>query len=66
MDMIVVHSSAIRAVGYDGATQRMRISFVEGHTYEFCRVPSNIFDGLLRASSKGGYYNRYIKDRYQC
>jgi hypothetical protein len=66
MNMIAVHSSAIRAVGYDAATQRMHISFVEGHTYDFCRAPSVIFDGLLRASSKGGYYNRYIKDRFQC
>jgi hypothetical protein len=66
MDMIIVRSSAIRAVGYDPKSQRMCIAFVEGHSYDFCRVPSSIFDGLLRASSKGGYYNQYIKDRYQC
>jgi hypothetical protein len=66
MDMIPVRSNAIRSVGYDPANQRMRIIFVEGHGYDFCRVPSSIFDGLLMASSKGGYYNRYIKDRYPC
>jgi hypothetical protein len=66
MNMIPVRSSAIRAVGYDPATQRMRITFVEGHGYDFCRVPSYIFDGLLRAPSKGGYYNDLIKDRYPC
>jgi hypothetical protein len=36
MKMIPVRSSAIRAVGYDPATQRMRITFVEGHGYDFC------------------------------
>jgi hypothetical protein len=66
MDMIRVSSSAITAVGYDPATRRMKIQFVEGHTYDFCRVPENIFNGLLRASSKGTYYNDHIRDRYQC
>ena len=44
----------------------MKITFVQGHTYDFCRVPQYVFDGLLRAGSKGGYYNDHIKDRYQC
>jgi hypothetical protein len=66
MDMIPVASSAIRAVGYDPTTQRMKIAFVEGHTYDFCRVPQHIFEGLLRAGSKGRYYDTYIRDRYHC
>jgi len=66
MDMIPVWSTAIRAVGYDPTTQRMKIAFVEGHTYDFCRVPQHIFDGLLRAESKGRYYDAYIRDRYHC
>lgn len=66
MEMIPVNSSAIRAVGYDTNTARMRIAFVEGQTYDFCRVPQKVFDGLLHASSKGSYYNVHIRDRYQC
>lgn len=66
MQMIRVSSSAISAVGYDPDTRRMKITFVQGHTYDFCRVPQYVFDGLLRAGSKGGYYNDHIKDRYQC
>jgi hypothetical protein len=66
MQMIRVSSSAISAVGYDPDTRRMKITFVQGHTYDFCRVPQHVFDGLLRSSSKGGYYNDHIKDRYQC
>ena len=66
MDMIQVVSTAILAVGYDPATQRMKITFVEGHTYDFCRVPEQIFRGLLYAGSKGRYYNDHIKDRYRC
>lgn len=66
MEMIHVSSSAIRAVGYDPTTRRMKITFIEGHTYDFCGVPEHIFLGLLRSGSKGRYYNDYIKDRYQC
>jgi hypothetical protein len=66
MDMIRVRSTAIRAVGYDQATQRMKITFIEGHTYDFCHVPEYIFKGLLDARSVGRYYNDHIKDRYQC
>jgi KTSC domain len=54
------------AVGYDAQSRRMKIAFAQGHTYDFCGVPQQIFDGLLRASSKGSYYNDFIKDRYQC
>lgn len=66
MEMIRVSSSAISAVGYDPATMRMKIQFVQGHTYDFCRVPENVFNGLLHAWSKGTYYNDNIRDRYQC
>lgn len=66
MDMIRVSSSAIIAIGYDPSTRRMKIQFVEGHTYDFCGVPESVFSGLLRASSKGTYYNDHIRDRYQC
>lgn len=66
MEMIPVRSSAIRAVGYDPDSMRMQIRFAQGDTYTFCRVPQHIYDGLLAAGSKGAYYDRYIRDRYQC
>lgn len=66
MDMINVSSSAISAIGYDATTQRMKIRFVEGHSYDFCRVPESVFNGFLNARSKGSYYNDKIRDRYQC
>ena len=66
MQMVRVNSSAIEAVGYSAETQRMKITFKQGHTYDFCRVPQHVFDGLMRAASTGAYYNDHIKDRYQC
>lgn len=66
MEMIRVNSSAIRDVGYDQSMRRMRITFEQGHSYDFCGVPIHVFEGLMRASSKGAYYNDHIRDRYQC
>lgn len=66
MEMIRVTSSAMSAVGYDASNGRMQITFTQGHTYDFCRVPPHIYEGLMRASSKGTYYNDHIKDRYTC
>ena len=66
MEMIQVRSSAIRAVGYDQSTHRMRITFEQGDSYDFCGVPVHVYNGLMRASSKGAYYNDHIRDRYQC
>ncbi|WP_457809473.1 KTSC domain-containing protein [Kushneria sp. EE4] len=61
-----VRSSAIKAVGYDAATRRMKITFQQGRTYDFCNVPNEVYQGLISASSVGSYYDRVIRDRYQC
>ena len=66
MQMIHVNSSAISAVGYDPHAARMKITFAQGHTYDFCCVPQHVYDGLMRSNSKGAYYNGNIKDRYTC
>lgn len=66
MEMVQVRSSAIRAVGYDHSIRRMRITFEQGHTYDFCEVPPDVYEALMAAQSKGIYYNKYIKDRYSC
>ncbi|WP_457285246.1 KTSC domain-containing protein [Pseudomonas fragi] len=54
------------AVGYDAGSRRMKIRFQQGHTYDFCNVPPSIHEQLMSATSKGSYYNRHIRDRYQC
>ncbi len=66
MNMIRVNSTAIREIGYDPQTGRMKVTFVEGNSYDFCDVPQHVFDAFLRASSKGAYYNTHIRGRYPC
>ena len=66
MKMISVTSKAIKAVGYDSSTKRMKIQFIEGKNYDFCNVTQRIFDGLRQASSEKAYYNDHIRDHYHC
>ncbi len=66
MEMMRVISSAISAIGYNPQTRRMKIRFKQGATYKFCRVPEHVFQKFLNATSKGTYYNNYVRDKYQC
>lgn len=61
--LISVSSSVIRAVGYDGRT--LTVEFHSGRIYDHPGVPYSVYDGLMRASSMGAFYNRHIRGRYR-
>ncbi len=57
-------SSAIRSYSYDAAEHRLDITFVSGERYSYFAVPQAIAAGLRRALSKGRYFQRHIRDRF--
>ena len=61
--LIPVDSSAIRAVGYDGST--LTVEFHSGRIYDHPNDPYSVFENLMHSSSKGAYYNQYIRGRYK-
>ena len=63
MTMIGVHSSVIRAVGFNGTT--LRVAFHNGGVYDHPGVPYSVYAGLMQASSKGAYYNQRIRGKYR-
>jgi hypothetical protein len=64
MALIAVHSSSIRAVGYDGYT--LAVLFHTSDTvYTHPGVPHRVFEELMAASSMGSYYNQHIRGRYR-
>jgi len=63
MTMTAVHSSAIASIGYDGYT--LAVEFHNSRVYDHPGVPYEVYAGLMAASSKGAYYNRYIRGRYR-
>lgn len=64
MNLIEVESSMIQAVGYDEETQVLRVVFNNGGLYEYYDVPSEIYDGLMQAESKGQYMRAMVIDQY--
>ena len=59
-----VSSSVLRAVGYDGHTLAVEFRRRRG-VYLHAGVPYSVYEGLMRAGSKGAYYNRRIRGRYR-
>lgn len=59
-----VNSSAIAFVGNDDRKERMFVTFRSGNIYAYERVPKTVYDAFLKSPSKGEFFNRAIKDRY--
>lgn len=63
--MVYFSSTAIHAANYDSNRRILYLQFTSGaKIYEYPGVPQRIYDGLLHASSKGTFYNLYIRDQY--
>jgi hypothetical protein len=58
-------SSVIRSFDYDPAEHRLDIRFVSGRFYSYLDVPERVATAMHRATSKGGFFNRRIRDRYR-
>jgi hypothetical protein len=56
-------STWISIVCYNSGTMSIKM---QGQRYDFCGVPYDLFQGILRASSPGSYYDTYIRGRYRC
>lgn len=58
-------SSVIRSFDYDAVDHRLDIEFVSGRRYSYLAVPEDEVAAMRRAFSKGGFFNRRIRDRYR-
>jgi len=57
-------SSVIRSFDYDEAEHRLDIEFVSGRRYSYLDVPVEEVAAMQRTTSRGGFFNRRIRDRY--
>lgn len=62
--MTPVKSSNIAAVGYDDATNTLRIRFSNGSEWDYVSVPKSIYESLLHAKSVGSYFAANIRGHY--
>ena len=65
LDAFTHSSSFVGNVRYDREEQEMEI-ILNGKRYQYCGVPQRTFDGFKGADSKGRFYNRFIKNQFNC
>jgi hypothetical protein len=63
--MAIADSEAISSVQYDALRERLRATLREtGRTYEYYGVSSADYAALMRAESKGDWFNAHIRDHF--
>lgn len=63
MQRTPVQSSNIHSVGYDNGV--LEIQFHNGGIYQYFDVPAQVYEALLAADSKGGFFARGIRGVYR-
>ncbi len=64
MDRQSVPSREIAIIGYEAETQTLEVTFRKGGVYHYFKVPSEVHESLMKASSIGTFFAEEVKDRY--
>jgi len=59
-------SSVVRTITYEIDHSRLTVTFVSGRIYEYYLVPPSVAAAFQKATSKGTYFNKFIRDHYTC
>lgn len=58
-------SSEIESFGYDPKEKVLGLKFHRGGLYSYREVGEDVFREFLMAPSKGSFFHRFIKDRFE-
>ena len=61
---IQVESSTIKSIDYFAPLYILTIEFKNGGVYSYRDVGREIWEGLLKAPSKGKYFHKFIRNRF--
>jgi KTSC domain len=64
MNVTTVVSTILSTIAYDDARNLLQLEFCSGAIYQYFGVPAAVHADLLRAFSKGTYFNRIIRGRF--
>lgn len=64
MRRVPVESSVIAEIGYEDEV--MEVRFNNGGVYRYFNVSPEVCFNLLRADSKGRFFNLHIRGNYRC
>jgi hypothetical protein len=64
MQRIAANSSLLKAAAYHDKSAVLELEFHSGAVYRYFAVPAQTYRQLLRAESKGRYFNSHIRDHF--
>jgi KTSC domain len=64
MKTVAFEKSMLQSVTYDEEQQTLDVLFANGRKYRYFEVPEIVVAGLIRAESKGRFFNERIRDSF--
>jgi hypothetical protein len=64
MKPMVVNSTTLATVAFDAGRELLQLEFCDGAIYQYLGVSAETHEDLMRAPSKGSYFNRVIRGRF--
>ncbi len=61
---VSLDSTTLAAVAYDDRRCELQLDFRDGARYAYSGVAPELFRDLLCATSKGSFFNQYIRGRF--
>jgi len=64
MNVTAAESSTLATIAYDTTRELLQLEFNSRALYQYFGVPARVRIALLRAPSKGGYFNQAIRGKF--
>lgn len=64
MPRIHLNSTSLQAAAYQDQLALLELEFSSGAVYHYFGVAPSTYQELLRAESKGGFFNRHIRNHF--
>ncbi len=64
MNVTAVESSTLATIAYDRTRELLQLEFNSRALYHYFGVPVAVHEALLRAPSKGSYFNQAIRGKF--
>ena len=64
MNRLSVNSSSIKSIGYNAVNKILEVEFKRGAIYQYLKIPNDVYNQLINASSIGSYFMKNIAKKY--
>jgi hypothetical protein len=65
MPRVELQSTSLKAAIFQEQSAFLDLEFRNGMSYRYHEVPAEVYEQLLRAESKGQYFNQHIRNHFR-